>query len=402
MARQPNKGKGLSMAIRWRILLLLFFARVGLGLQFQTLGSVSNNLIDAFGLDYTEIGTLIGLFMLPGLFLAIPAGLSGRYFSDRVLGAAGMISLAVGGLLSGIAPDSSVVGLGRLISGVGFLFSTLYFTKMITDWFAGKEIATAMSVLVMSWPFGIAIGQIGHEWLAETVDWRCAFLSASGYCAVGGLAILSLYRPPEEAVVTKRDQPPIGLSLEELGLTLIAAAAWGLFNAAYVIYLSFSPLVLEEAGAGAVEAATIISVGSWVMIFSGAACGQLADRSGRPGIVLTICMIGAMAALALLAGNGNGLVSSLMFGLIGMAPAGVIMALAGEAMRPDRRAIGMGIFFTGYYAIMAAGPPIAGWIYDTSGNVFDPIILSIVLFGSVILANGLFRLAKYKVKMMQA
>ncbi|WP_340150502.1 MFS transporter [uncultured Sneathiella sp.] len=390
------------MAIRWRILLLLFFARVGLGLQFQTLGSVSNNLIDAFGLDYTEIGTLIGLFMLPGLFLAIPAGLSGRYFSDRVLGAAGMISLAVGGLLSGIAPDSSVVGLGRLISGVGFLFSTLYFTKMITDWFAGKEIATAMSVLVMSWPFGIAIGQIGHEWLAETVDWRCAFLSASGYCAVGGLAILSLYRPPEEAVVTKRDQPPIGLSLEELGLTLIAAAAWGLFNAAYVIYLSFSPLVLEEAGAGAVEAATIISVGSWVMIFSGAACGQLADRSGRPGIVLTICMIGAMAALALLAGNGNGLVSSLMFGLIGMAPAGVIMALAGEAMRPDRRAIGMGIFFTGYYAIMAAGPPIAGWIYDTSGNVFDPIILSIVLFGSVILANGLFRLAKYKVKMMQA
>ena len=138
------------------------------------------------------------------------------------------------------------------------------------------------------------------------------------------------------------------------------------------------------------------------MIFSGAACGQLADRSGRPGIVLTICMIGAMAALALLAGNGNGLVSSLMFGLIGMAPAGVIMALAGEAMRPDRRAIGMGIFFTGYYAIMAAGPPIAGWIYDTSGNVFDPIILSIVLFGSVILANGLFRLAKYKVKMMQA
>ncbi len=390
------------MAIRWRILLLLFFARVGLGLQFQTLGSVSNNLIDAFGLDYTEIGTLIGLFMLPGLFLAIPAGLSGRYFSDRVLGTAGMISLAVGGLLSGIAPDSSVVGLGRLISGVGFLFSTLYFTKMITDWFAGKEIATAMSVLVMSWPFGIAIGQIGHEWLAETVDWRCAFLSASGYCAVGGLAILSLYRPPEEAVVTKRDQPPIGLSLEELGLTLIAAAAWGLFNAAYVIYLSFSPLVLEEAGAGAVEAATIISVGSWVMIFSGAACGQLADRSGRPGIVLTICMIGAMAALALLAGNGNGLVSSLMFGLIGMAPAGVIMALAGEAMRPDRRAIGMGIFFTGYYAIMAAGPPIAGWIYDTSGNVFDPIILSIVLFGSVILANGLFRLAKYKVKMMQA
>ncbi|MAZ01670.1 MAG: MFS transporter [Sneathiella sp.] len=389
------------MAVRWRILLLLFFARVGLGLQFQTLGSVSNNLIEVFGLDYTEIGTLIGLFMLPGLFLAIPAGLSGRYFSDRVLGGGGLILLALGGLLSGLAQDSMFVGLGRLVSGAGFLFSTLYFTKMTADWFAGKEIATAMSILVMSWPFGIAIGQIGHEWLAETVGWRWAFLTASSYCAIGGLTVLSLYRPPVEASVTRRDQPAIGLSRQELGLTLIAAAAWGLFNAAYVIYLSFSPLVLEERGVGTVVAATIISVGSWVMIISGAACGQLADRSGRPGIVLTICMIGAMAALLLLGSEGNALVSSLLFGLVGMAPAGIIMALAGEAMRPDRRAFGMGIFFTGYYAIMTVGPPIAGWIYDRSGNVFDPIILSIVLFGSVILANGMFRLMKRHEKMVR-
>lgn len=388
------------MAIRWRILLLLFFARVGLGLQFQTLGSVSNNLIEVFGLDYTEIGTLIGLFMLPGLFLAIPAGLFGRYFSDRVLGGGGLILLALGGLLSGLAQDSMFVGWGRLVSGAGFLFSTLYFTKMTADWFAGKEIATAMSILVMSWPFGIAVGQIGHEWLAETVGWRWAFLTASSYCAIGGLAVLSLYCPPLEAAVTRRDQPAIGLSRRELGLTLIAAAAWGLFNAAYVIYLSFSPLVLEEGGVSPVEAAAIISVGSWVMIISGAACGQLADRSGRPGIVLTICMIGAMAALVMLAGDGNALLSSLLFGLVGMAPAGIIMGLAGEAMRPDRRAFGMGIFFTGYYAIMTVGPPIGGWIYDESGNVFDPILLSIVLFGSVILANVLFRLIKRNEKMI--
>ena len=273
---------------------------------------------------------------------------------------------------------------------------------MTADWFAGKEIATAMSILVMSWPFGIAIGQIGHEWLAETVGWRWAFLTASSYCAIGTLAILSFYRPPLEAAITRRDQPAIGLSRRELGLTLIAAAAWGLFNAAYVIYLSFSPLMLEENGIGAVEAAAIISVGSWVMIISGAACGQLADRSGRPGIVLTICMIGAMVALALLAGDGNPLFSSLLFGLIGMAPAGIIMALAGEAMRPDRRAFGMGIFFTGYYAIMTVGPPIAGWIYDRSGNVFDPIIMSIALFGSVIFVYGMFRLIKSSEKTILA
>jgi hypothetical protein len=31
---------------------------------------------------------------------------------------------------------------------------------MIADWFERREIATAMSVLMMSWPLGIMIGQI--------------------------------------------------------------------------------------------------------------------------------------------------------------------------------------------------------------------------------------------------
>jgi len=47
--------------------------------------------------------------------------------------------------------------------------STLYFTKMTADWFSGRELATAMSVMVVSWPFGIAMGQIGHGWLATCV-----------------------------------------------------------------------------------------------------------------------------------------------------------------------------------------------------------------------------------------
>jgi hypothetical protein len=31
-------------------------------------------------------------------------------------------------------------------------------TKMVADWFAGKEIATAMAIFVNSWPAGIALG----------------------------------------------------------------------------------------------------------------------------------------------------------------------------------------------------------------------------------------------------
>jgi hypothetical protein len=44
-----------------------------MGFQFQSVASTSAQLIDTFGLSYAEIGTLIGFFLLPGVFIAIPS-----------------------------------------------------------------------------------------------------------------------------------------------------------------------------------------------------------------------------------------------------------------------------------------------------------------------------------------
>ncbi len=374
---------------------MLFAVRIGLGFQFQTVGSVSNDLVSAFGLGYADIGTLVGMFMVPGLILAIPAGFSGRYVSDRTLCGLGMLALALGGLASGLAGDPWMIGLGRLVSGAGFLLSSLYFTKMTADWFSGREIATAMALLVMSWPLGIALGQVGHEWIAETFGWQWTFFAASIYCAAGAVAVFGYYRTPPD-LAGARETSVSRLSRRELHLTLIAALVWGTFNAGYVVYLNFGPLMLEADGFGAVEAAAVISIGSWLMILSGAACGQVSDRTKRPNLILTVCMIAAMVSLALLAVSGAGVAVSLAFGLIGMAPAGVIMALTGEAMRPERRAFGMGVFLSVYFLINAVAPPIAGWIYDSTSDPFNPVIFGIVLFGLVILSNAWFRMAQRK------
>jgi MFS family permease len=376
--------------MRWRILALLFLARVGLGLQFQTLGSVSENLIGAFGFDYTEIGTLIGFFMLPGLLLAVPAGFAGQYLSDRVLVSTGLGAMAAGGLVAALADGFGLLALGRLACGAGFVVSTIFLTKMIADWFAGREIATAMSILVMSWPFGIALGQVGHEWLAAEAGWRSAFVAASVYCSLGALAVLSVYRPPEG----RGRSGPRGLVLltrRELALTVCAAVVWALFNAGYIVYLSFAPLMLTAGGYAPLEAAAVISLASWVMIISGAICGQIVDRSGRPDLVLYLCMAVAMASLALLGQTGLAVLLSLSFGLLGMAPAGVIMALTGEAMSAERRAFGMGVFFMVYFVITGPAPAIAGWLYDTSGDPYRPILFAVALFGLTAVGNAFFR-----------
>ena len=378
---------------RWLVLVLLFGCRTGLGFQFQTLGSVSEQLIVDLGFNYTQVGTLIGLFMLPGAFLAIAVGYSGRFFSDHVLAGFGLFTLGVGGALGAVADGFGMLGAGRIACGVGFVVSTIYFTKMAADWFSGKELATAMGILVMSWPFGIAMGQIGHEWLAVTFDWRVAFWVAAAYCLVGSGLLVVFYRAPATAK-DMLERVQTRLSGRELGLTLAASLVWAFFNAGYVIYLSFAPQVLVSQGFGELEAAMVISLASWVMIFSGAICGQIADRTRKPDLILYLCMAVAVASLLLLPQSSLAIPVALAFGLMGMAPAGVIMALTGESMAPERRAFGMGIFFTSYFVVLAPTPIIAGWLYDRSGDSVWPILFAVLLFTLTAVANVAFRIAQ--------
>ena len=85
----------------WFILVVLFVARFCLGYQFQSAGSVAPILISEFALDYRQIGTLVGLFMLPGLVLALPGGLLGKRFGDKPVVMMGMAAMILGGVISG-------------------------------------------------------------------------------------------------------------------------------------------------------------------------------------------------------------------------------------------------------------------------------------------------------------
>jgi predicted MFS family arabinose efflux permease len=107
---------------RWFILAVLFVTRFCLGYQFQSAGSVAPFLISEFALDYRQVGILVGLFMLPGLLLALPSGLLAKHFGDKPIVLMGMAAMVLGGLLSGVAQSYAVINAGRLIIGVGAVF----------------------------------------------------------------------------------------------------------------------------------------------------------------------------------------------------------------------------------------------------------------------------------------
>jgi len=393
MTSSPSVHEPSAAALRWWILAMLFACRAALGFQFQTLGSVSESLVAGLGFSYAQVGTLIGLFMLPGLVLALPAGYLGRLVADRTLVSLAYFCMAGGAALAALAQGFGLLALGRIACGAGFVFSTIYLTKMTADWFSGRELATAMGILVMSWPFGIAIGQLGQVWLDLHYGWQSVFVAAALYSACAAAALWLLYRPP--AALPEALAQQVGLQRHEWWLTLLAALCWGLYNAGYIVYLSFAPRALVAGGVGAAQAAAVISLASWAMIVSGAVGGRVADRSGYGTPMFFLCCLVGLASLLLLQQHIAWAVPlSVLFGLAGGAPAGVIMALTGEAMAPRRRAFGMGVFFSIYFLLLSAAPPFAGLLHDASGDPWVPLRLAMLLFFGAALAFGAFKLLR--------
>jgi hypothetical protein len=64
----------------WLILCVVFVARTALACQFESVALSASFLIGSFATDDTQFGTLIGLYMLPGIFMALPGSMLGQRF----------------------------------------------------------------------------------------------------------------------------------------------------------------------------------------------------------------------------------------------------------------------------------------------------------------------------------
>ena len=104
---------------RWIVLAVLVFARTGIGLQFISIAALIPQLKESLGLDYTQIGMLLGLFMLTSVFLSLPSGMMASRLGDRTALWIGLASLAAGSIVVGLSSTFSMALAGRLIGGIG-------------------------------------------------------------------------------------------------------------------------------------------------------------------------------------------------------------------------------------------------------------------------------------------
>jgi MFS family permease len=349
----------------WIILATLALARIAFGYQFQTVATLATTLVQRFGLSYAQLGSLIGAYMLLGVFVALPLGLLGRRFGDRWVLGTGLALMTAGACVSAWADGAFGIALGRTLAGVGAVAMTVLQGKIIADWFTGPRFMIGISVSVCAYPIGMGLSQLVLPPVLTNFGLHAAFLTDAVPTFVALVLFLASYREtPHGAAVPRRFSLPSG---RECLLVAVAGGIWTVYTAGFSAYASYLPSSLSLRGYGLAVTALVMTIATWGNVPGTLAGGGLAARFGgfRIFLIGTLALAIGMTGSAL---TGWPVAWALLLGVVGSIQPGVTMAVGTLSARPENRAVGMGLFYTLYYLGGTLAPALCGMVADYSGR----------------------------------
>ena len=374
------------------MLTVLFIARTAIAYQFESVAAGSFSLMSGTGLGFAQLGLLIGCHMLPGIVLALPGGLLAQRFGSKPIVLVGLSLMALGGLT--MATDAvPMLFAGRIVSGAGGVLLNVVLTRMVTDWFAGREAVLAFSVFVASWPLGIAFGLVTLPAAATVYGWSgIAILSALPSLFALILVHFFYHDPPPST--DGRSAATAGMKVHDYVLATGAGAVWGFYNVSLVIFVSAAPDLFLGNGYTVATAGLITSLLGWVLVIVLPAGGWIAQRVANPVAFTVASLVLVAVAAVAMALSSQSITALVILAVIFGLPAGLLLALPGELLSADRRASGMGMFYLSFYVAMTVLPAIAGVIRNATQTVAGSVLFG--AFMIVIAALGMLLLAPHR------
>jgi MFS family permease len=347
------------------ILAALALGRVAFGYQFQTIASLTTDLIGRYGLSYAQIGNLIGTYNVLGMFVALPLGLLGRRFGDRLVMGAGLLLMTAGPVLSAWDDVPATIAAGRAAAGAGAVAMIVLQGKIIADWFTGPRFMIGISVSVCAFPIGMGLAGLVLPPVLAHSGLRAALLTDAIPAGLALLLFLASYRVPAHAApVPRRFSMP---SRQESLLLLVAGLIWTAYTSAYSAFLSYLPASLSGRGYGLALIGLVMTIATWGNVPATLFGGGLAARFGgfRVFLVGSLSLAIGMAGSALF---GWPVAWALVLGVLGSLHPGVIMAIGTLSARPENRTVGMSLFYTLYYLGGSVAPTVCGVVADHVGR----------------------------------
>jgi predicted MFS family arabinose efflux permease len=279
-----------------------------------------------------------------------------------------------------------------VLSGTGAIFYNVLVTKMVTDWFKGREIVTALGILVTSWPLGIALGLLVLPPIAHAYSWPVAMHATAAFSGLALLLTAFAYREPATVAAAPPRKFEIDLTAREFGLIVLAGLVWTFYNVGFIVMMAFGSDFMVASGWSARTANAMISTVSWVVIPALPLGAWLAERIGHPYRTMVRCFLAAALAIWFIPAISPSVPIFTVIGLLLALPAGLIMALPAQSVRPERLAIAMGIYFTCHYGGIGLLSAVAGYTRDVTGSPAAPL-----WFAGAMLVFATFMLLQYRI-----
>lgn len=355
---------------------------------------------EEWSLDQGRLGLIASLFFLTYTALQIPVGiLADRLGKRLVLLVPGLLLLALGTLLSGVAPTYGFLLGASALAGLGQ--STYYPTQfsLSTAAVPARHRGLASAIINSGQAIGISVGLVVASYVALELGagWRLPFIALALPTALVAIAFWLLVRepPPHEPRAGGRERPHTRRAALSRDILLLYVVNFCSLYGFFVI-LTWLPYYLQTArGYDGTAVGWVSSLVPWMSIPGALFASWLSDRlrlRREVGLWLLPLAGLALAAVPFTTSRAGLIAALLVYGLVGkLALDPILLALVADISDPGAYGTVFGFFnFAGMSSSIAA-PFITGLLADASGTLDSGFYLAAALLAVGIGALALVR-----------
>jgi len=354
-------------------------------------------------LDAAQLGIIFSSFFAGYALFTLIGGYAADLFGPKRVFALSMSTWSVFCGLTAAAGGFSSLLVVRVLFGCGEGPFGAAASKMVSNWFPPRQIATAIGIANAGTPIGGALAGAVAGWLAVRYGWRTSFvvLAAMGllWTLCWALAVTDrpvVHQEQRDLENLKEEHPRLAAQSESRPLSFylqqptVIATGISFFSYAYVLYffLSWFPSYLTMSRHLDVSRMSLLNAIPWILgtfglLLSGLICDLLSficpNLLAARKLVLVSCLVLAGTCVSL-----TGLVSSLSWAVALMAVTIFCVYLTGAtywAIVQDvvsAEHVGAASGFVHLIANCAGiiGPAVTGFIVQATGAFTSAFLLA--------------------------
>jgi DHA1 family inner membrane transport protein len=336
-------------------------------------------LAEAFDTTRATVGYSITVYALVIAIAAPAASILLGHVSRTTLIVSGLALMAIGILITAMAPTIQVFIVGRAIGALGGAVLVPTSTAAGPALLPPKRVATAIAVVTLGFSLATAVGAPAGTALAAAYGWRAPLFVIAILAVLLAVTVALVVRhvpiPPVASI--RQRLRPLRDARVSLGLVATLLLILG-FN---IVYL-FSASVTEEStdGSGGLLALLLLAFGLG-SVAGNVIAGPITDRfsARRTFTVLVIMQIVILVLIALI--GGTFWIEVVLFALWGATALGATIPIQHRLATIDRATTGLTLswFTSAQYLGIAIAPVVATTAAGLAGASLIPVAGAIVL-----------------------